>query len=254
MAKRKKGIGKIISITLLSLIIISLGFYYARDFHLKLNSKAKYKEFGIYLPAKYSIHGIDVSRYQNNISWDLVKDMEDKGVKLHFAFMKATEGINLYDPKFYNNWKNAKRNGVIRGAYHYFKPSYSGKEQAKIFFKKVDLEPGDLPPVLDVEETGNVSSKIFIQRIQEWLDDTELKYGIKPIIYTNPSLYNKFFKNIFDDYPLWVAHYKTNEPGVKREWQFWQHSETGRVDGINANVDFNVFYGDSTAFQNLLLR
>ena len=180
--------------------------------------------------------------------------MEDKGVKLHFAFMKATEGINLYDPKFYNNWKNAKRNGVIRGAYHYFKPSYSGKEQAKIFFKKVDLEPGDLPPVLDVEETGNVSSKIFIQRIQEWLDDTELKYGIKPIIYTNPSLYNKFFKNIFDDYPLWVAHYKTNEPGVKREWQFWQHSETGRVDGINANVDFNVFYGDSTAFQNLLLR
>lgn len=254
MAKRKKGIGKIISITLLSLIIISFGFYYARDFHFKLNSKAKYKEFGIYLPAKYSIHGIDVSRYQNNISWDLVKDMEDKGVKLHFAFMKATEGINLYDPKFYNNWKNAKKNGVIRGAYHYFKPSYSGKDQAKTFFKKVDLEPGDLPPVLDVEETGNVSSKIFIQRIQEWLDDTELKYGIKPIIYTNPSLYNKFFKNIFDDYPLWVAHYKTNEPGVKREWQFWQHSETGRVDGINANVDFNVFYGDSTAFQNLLLR
>ncbi|MEO5966782.1 MAG: GH25 family lysozyme [Ferruginibacter sp.] len=254
MAKRKKGIGKIVSVTFISLIIISVGFYYARDLHFKINSKAKYKEFGIYLPAKYIIHGIDVSRYQNNISWDMVKNMEDKGVKLHFAFMKATEGVSLSDPKFYNNWRNAKKHGVIRGAYHYFKPSFSGKEQAKIFFKKVNLEEGDLPPVLDVEEIGNVSIKVLIERIQEWLDIVELKYGVKPIIYTNPHLYNKYFKNVFDEYLLWVAHYKTNEPGVKREWSFWQHSEVGRVNGINANVDFNVFSGDSLEFEKLLIR
>lgn len=253
MAKRKKGIGLIVTVTFISLIIISVGFYYARDLHLRINSRAKYKEFGIFLPPQYSIHGIDVSRYQLNISWDMVKNMEDKDVKLGFAFIKATEGISLSDPKFYANWKNAKKNGIIRGAYHYFKPSVSGKDQANFFFKNVTLQEGDLPPVLDVEEVGNVNTKLFIQRIKEWLDAAELKFGVKPIIYTNPHLYNKYFTGIFDDYPLWVAHYKTDVPGVSREWAFWQHSEIGRVNGINSRVDFNVFSGDSSAFKLLLL-
>ena len=88
----------------------------------------RYPEFGIPIPAEYEIHGIDVSRYQQTISWDMVKEMDVHGIKLRFAFLKATEGIGNVDPYFNRNWKRAKEAGIIRGAYHFF-----------LFFKGIPL-------------------------------------------------------------------------------------------------------------------
>jgi lysozyme len=63
-----------------------------------------YKEFGIPIPTDYSIHGIDVSKYQQNISWEAVKAMDVKGIQLSFAFIKATEGTSNKDSYFKRNW------------------------------------------------------------------------------------------------------------------------------------------------------
>ena len=41
----------------------------------------------------------------------------------------------------------------------------------------------------------------------------------------------------------------SEKPVIDRSWTFWQHSETGHVNGIDGYVDFNVFNGDSTAFK-----
>ncbi|MEO8853984.1 MAG: hypothetical protein ABI359_09400 [Ginsengibacter sp.] len=54
---------------------------------------------------------------------------------------------------------------------------------------------------------------------------------------------------------MWIAHYlQPDKPRIEKSWVFWQHSEKGRVDGINAPVDFNVFYGDSADFNNFLIH
>jgi lysozyme len=60
----------------------------------------RYPEFGITIPNNYTIHGIDVSRYQNIIAWEEVEDMQVGEVQLGFAFIKATEGIGNMDPQF----------------------------------------------------------------------------------------------------------------------------------------------------------
>ncbi|HVK96683.1 MAG TPA: GH25 family lysozyme, partial [Flavisolibacter sp.] len=66
--------------------------------------------------------------------------------------------------------------------------------------------------------------------------------------------YERHLQGEFDHYPLWIAHYLQPErPRIKRNWSFWQHSDKGRVNGINANVDFNVFNGDSSKFKALLV-
>lgn len=213
-----------------------------------------YKEFGIPVPADYIIHGIDVSRYQQRISWGTVKAMQVNEIKLGFAFIKATEGNGNIDPYFKRNWKKAKEAGVIRGAYHFFIASKDGFAQAQNFLKKVSLEKGDLPPVLDVEQSNGASAAVIRKEVKEYLDMMEMNYRVKPIIYTNIDFYNRYLKNYFDDYPLWVAHYlQPHKPRIKRDWTFWQHSEAGRVNGILAKVDFNVFNGDSTAFRSLLV-
>ena len=213
-----------------------------------------YKEFGIPIPADYAIHGIDVSRYQQRISWETVKAMQVNEIKLGFAFIKATEGNGNVDPYFKRNWKRAKDAGITRGAYHFFIASKDGKSQAKNFIEEVKLEPGDLPPVLDIEQLNGVPAITLKKEVKEWLDAIELYYGVKPIIYTNVEFYRQYLGSEFDPYLLWAAHYyEYNQPRIKRGWSFWQHSDGGRVNGILSKVDFNVFNGDSTTFMELLV-
>ena len=241
-------------ITLLALVLLAMASYYISDLYYKPAFK-HYTEFGIDIPVNYRIHGIDVSRYQQHISWDDVKQMQVKNVKIGFAFIKATEGTDRVDNNFRRNWFNAQQAGITRGAYHFFTASRSGKAQAENFLQMVKLQKGDLPPVLDIEQMNGTSVSDMQQRVADWLLLVEKKCRVKPIIYTNADFYKTFLAGRFDEYPLWVAHYLVKDkPRVQRSWSFWQHNESGHVDGIDSFVDFNVFNGDSVAFRNMLIR
>jgi lysozyme len=258
MAKKRKKksnigwkifIGLGIACAVLILVIVGYEWWDARK-----TSFIKYDAFGIEIPTNYRIHGIDVSKYQQRIDWESVKEMKVEDVWISFAFIKATEGNNNKDVFFKRNWKHCKDVMLSRGAYHFFIGTKSGKTQAENFIKHVELESGDLPPVLDVEQSNGVPGDKLRQRVKEWLITVENHYGIRPIIYTNVDFYKFYLKDEFDDYPLWVAHYLQKErPRIYRKWHFWQYSELGRVNGIASKVDFNVFNGDSTEFKKLLI-
>jgi lysozyme len=257
MAKRKRKKKKRIPLPMLilsALVITGLvwGFIWWTS---PKSGFVKYEEFGISIPENFLIHGIDVSRYQQTIAWDAVKEMQEKKIKIGFAFIKATEGINNIDPQFRRNWRRSKREGMIRGAYHFFIASKDGRLQAENFIKHVDLEKNDLPPVVDIEQMYGTSSSVLKKELKKCLDILENYYHVKPVIYTNVDFYKKKLGEKFDEYPLWVAHYfQYREPRISRSWDFWQHSEEGRVNGINSKVDFNVFNGDSAAFRKLLIQ
>jgi lysozyme len=215
----------------------------------------KYEKFGIEIPADYTIHGIDVSRYQQSINWEQVKEMNVENITIGFVFIKATEGENLIDPYFKYNQKEADKNNLTKGVYHFFSPDKDALQQAKFFIRNVDLKAGDLPPVLDIETIGNISVNVLKTKIKTWLHAIEAHYKVKPLIYTNADFYKKYLGNDFNDYPFWVAHYYENRrPRIDRDWIFWQHNDRGNVDGIISKVDFNVFNGDSIAFQKLLIK
>ena len=200
-------------------------------------------------------NGIDVSRYQSYIDWDEVATMKVKDVSIGFVFMKATEGLDNIDGYFKRNWKRTKDAGLIRGAYHFFIAGKSGREQAEHFIDQVDLQKGDLPPVLDIEQTYGYPPDKLVESLKVWLNITETYYGVKPIIYANIDFYRKYLQGSFDSYPLWVAHYlELEKPRIERDWWFWQHNQSGHVNGISHIVDFNVFNGDSMAFAEILIK
>lgn len=202
------------------------------------------KGFGILMPKDYTVHGIDVSRYQRRIDWTQVREMEDEGIRLRFAFIKATEGKALVDPYFSYNWEQSGQNGFLRGAYHYLSPLRSANTQAALYLMTVNFTASDLPPVLDVEEHGNQSSDELRKKVTEWLQIVEKQTGKRPILYSNANFYKNYLAGYFDEYPFWIAHYNQPKPqDVGREWHFWQHSDKGNVKGINGPVDFNVFNG-----------
>ena len=216
----------------------------------------KYEAFGVEIPADYTIHGIDVSRYQKNIGWKQVADMNVGNIKIGFAFIKATEGEILVDAYFKRNWKEAYSVGMPRGAYHFFSPGKDAVKQARHFIKQVSkLKAGDLPPVLDIETTGNIALPVLKAKTKAWLKVVEAYYGVKPVIYTNADFYKKYLGKEFDEYPLWIAHYyERHKPRIDRDWLFWQHNDRGNIDGIDAKVDFNVFNGDTAIFRELLVK
>ena len=254
MAKKVRRFGKIIFFTIVVLAIFSIIIYLTKE-RFTQPGFVLFKEFGIYIPINYTIHGIDVSRHQQAISWKDVKQMKVNNVAIGFAFIKATEGIDMVDSQYRNNMTNAKEAGIPRGAYHFFIGSKSGKLQAAHFVETVYLKKGDLPPVLDVEQANGASVFDVQQRVADWLLLAEKRYKVKPIIYSNIDFYNTYLAGRFDDYPLWIAHYlEKNKPRIQRSWSFWQHNESGHVNGVRTNVDFNVFNGDSTAFKNILIK
>ncbi len=231
-----------------------IAVYYAVSFFTQ-PPQVFYPGFQIEIPNGYKIHGIDVSRYQQNINWSEVKNMEVKGIKIGFAFIKATEGISKVDPQFRRNWLKSEEQDIPRGAYHFFIASRNGKKQAVNFIEIVDLKKGDLPPVLDIEKTYGASIKVIKKEVADWLEIVGAHYGVRPVIYTNIDFYKNYLEQDFSEYPVWIAHYlQPQKPRLERKWVFWQHSETGRVNGIIPPVDFNVFSGDSLQFKSFLLR
>ncbi|MBS1731534.1 MAG: glycoside hydrolase family 25 protein [Bacteroidetes bacterium] len=214
-----------------------------------------YPEFGIEIPAGYKIHGIDVSRHQEDINWKQVTALKQDSISIHFVFIKATEGIYSVDKNFKKNWQNANDAGLVCGAYHYFLASKSGKDQAKNFLKNVSLQRGNLPPVIDIEELYGVRPEVMRQRMQDWLDRVENTFQVKPIIYTSVNFYNQYLKGYFKDYVLWVSHYYEKErPRISVPWAFWQYNDRGQLKGIQEKVDFNVFNGDTSSFQKILIK
>jgi len=192
----------------------------------------------------YSVHGVDVSHYQAQINW-----FEVAAEGIDFGFVKATEGETISDAHFCQNWIEMKNAGIIRGAYHFFRPNTSAISQAKHFIEKVDLQFGDLPPVLDVEVLDNVNKDVMVARLNIWLDMVEEAFDVQPIIYTNMKFYNQYLADDFANYTLWIARYndkKTPDLFENKNWDFWQYGNKGKIAGINGPVDLNVFHGSIT--------
>lgn len=256
-------------IALIGLLLIMLSpFYYG--YVLKLFSATwrwvadigespnyrTYHSFGIKIPVRYKLHGIDVSYAQGKIDWPQVRAMEEDSVRIRFAFIKATEGLLTVDPYFKRNWREAAKAGIICGAYHFFRPKKDGLWQARFFLQNVKLEKGDLPAVVDIEVLDGVSPEKMRTELKAYIKRVTASTGVKPIIYTGISFYKDYLRGYFDGYPLWIAHYYQGELQLDKSsgWWFWQHSDKATINGIGHVVDFDAFKGDSLDLQRLLVR
>lgn len=99
----------------------------------------------------FEIQGIDISHYQGKIDWEKLRNAMINKALVRFIIIKSTEGSTLIDENFKDNFYNAREYGFIRGAYHFYSTKSAARQQAYHFLRNVQLEEGDLPPVLDVE-------------------------------------------------------------------------------------------------------
>lgn len=240
---------------MLIVVVFVSGFYYffIRPYAYRWKPCYGLKGYGVCMPYGYKIHGIDISHYQGEVDWKRLKQTRQGQFPVQFIFMKATEGGDYSDDKFIANFDSAKVHGFIRGAYHFYNPKTDANKQADFFINSVKLEPGDLPPVLDIEKKGRDVKKLQ-QDLKIWLRKVESHYGVKPIIYASYKFKTKYLNDsVFDSYPYWIAHYYVDSVRYQGEWKFWQHTDVGTLPGIDEKVDLNIFNGSSSELKGLLL-
>ena len=199
-------------------------------------------------PGPAFLNGIDVSHFQQAVDWTAVAR-----AGIQFCFIKATEGASHVDARFASNWRAAAEAGLVRGAYHFFHPAISVTAQADLFLRTVPrLEPGDLPPVLDLEAPEAWQSVPVLQRAQlilNWLRAVEDHSRLTPMLYLSPAFMTDVLHNAsaLEQYPVWLAQYTTDlAPDVPKpwtKWTFWQHTRQGSMPGVLSHVDLNRFNG-----------
>ncbi len=205
----------------------------------------------------YEVKGVDISHYQGEVD---MKALEKQGMQ--FVIIKATEGSSCVDEMFEENWKDAEQTGILAGAYHFFSFDSPGKTQAKNFISTAGDLSGKLIPVVDVEYYGDKeknppAKEEMVRELSEYMHILEAEYGVKPMIYTTYSVYHRYIKKSFSDYPLWIRNVYF-KPGVDlgRTWDFWQYSDTTELDGYQGEekyIDCNVFCGEQMELKEYIV-
>lgn len=186
--------------------------------------------------AGYKVHGLDISHHQEKVNWTLV----DK--KYKFIILKATEGQNFLDTDFLYNWNNARLNGFVVGAYHFFVMTSSGEAQADFYISKVPDSEKTLPPIIDLEiSTKKYKKSDVIEHLRVMVEKLEKHYKKRVIFYVNYNTYNAYIKGEFPENKIWITDYKYF-PKIEEEnrWIIWQVSRRGRIEGIPGFTDKNV--------------
>lgn len=190
-------------------------------------------------------YGIDVSVYQGAVDWKAVRE---SGVD--FAIIRAGYGkhINQKDRYFDVNMESAQKEGLKCGAYWF---SYAitpedAEKEADVFYEVIKDYKFEYPVFFDYETneqyalTPKENSEIikaFCERMQS--------YGYYVSLCSYVGFLNYRIENeIFDIYDTWIAHYDVAVPWYSRDYGIWQYSCTGKIDGIDTNVDLNYSYRD----------
>jgi GH25 family lysozyme M1 (1,4-beta-N-acetylmuramidase) len=196
-------------------------------------------------PGKSTLLGVDVSTYQGTVDWAKVKASGRA-----FAITRVGDGLGG-DNTFDANWAGIKANGMVRGAYQYFRASDDPKQQADILLAKIGTPAdGDLAPTLDLETLDGQSGATVVANVKTWLSYVKQKTGRTPMIYTSPGFWPSIGNPDLSAYVLWVAHWGTTCPSMPTgwsTWQFHQDADNGTVSGISGAVDTDVFDGDQAA-------
>lgn len=195
------------------------------------------------------VHGADTSHH-NPFTNAQMKQAMDAG--LDWISLKATQGQKFIDNKYVGRRDHARKIGLPCMAYHFAETS-DPVSQAKHFLKVAGIKPGDMRPMLDLEDYAqgkSFFSKMTIAARTKWVGAfvavIEKELGVKPFIYTPFALNDDF------GCPLWVARYNPrNElPHIPKPWKAWtiRQFTNGQVGVPNSfvglgHVDLNCWDG-----------
>ena len=187
--------------------------------------------------------GIDVSVWQAKIDWDKVAK---SGVD--YAIIRAGYGdlASQKDKYFEANIEGAEKAGIDFGVYWY---SYASSPEdavleAEACYEVIKGKKFAYPVYYSLEDVClNSLSNKELSDIAKAFCSTLEKKGYYVGIKSNVSfLSTRLDESLFKAYDVWVAHYGVARPDFTKNYNMWQYSSTGKVNGINGIVNCDYAY------------
>lgn len=197
------------------------------------------------------LKGIDVSSHNGNIDWGKVKSQID------FAIIRLGYGDNIDrqdDSYFINNVNGCINNNIPFGVYIYsYAINLGGSEsiQSEIDHTKKMLSKISKKPFcvyIDMEDDSTIKlGKTMLTNFALEFCKQIKNAGYRAGVYANEN----WFKNFLQvstiasyGYSIWCAKYSSYKPNITSNYDIWQYSSTGHIDGISGVVDMNYMYNN----------
>lgn len=200
--------------------------------------------------------GIDVSSHQGEIDWQAVADDGVSFAIIRLGFRGyGEEGLMVLDTYFHQNMEGAKAAGLDVGVYFFSQATsvWETLEEAYFVLEHLDGYTLDLPVVFNWEFIDSSSiartnpvigqcitlyNQVFNEQLQ--------KAGYDTMVYFNQALAYLYLElDLLDENPFWLASYRNN-PTFYYDFDIWQYSDSGTINGIEGAVDLNLMLNDIT--------
>ena len=208
------------------------------------SERTKFGDFASAYAGNGRTFGIDVSTWQGDVDFDAVKAAGCDFAIIRIGYSK--DGEITFDDRFDQNYERAKAAGIRTGIYLY---SYDNTEKdvrsaADQIAEKLGENASDLPVVFDWEDFGRFQtyrmSFTDLNKLYDAFADELSRKGYDCMLYGNRNSLEKIWTDT-DTRPVWLAHY-TDKTDYKGPYRIWQASCTGRIDGIDGDVDMDIMY------------
>ncbi len=199
---------------------------------------------------RYGIQrGIDVSKFQGTIDWEKVRGAGISFVIVRVGFRGYGTAGNMKADEYYRqNIEGAQAAGLDVGVYFFAQAVNEEEaiEEAQYVLDLIDGYTLELPVVYDPElirgdesRTDHVTGEQFTKNTIAFCEAVRAG-GYTPMIYSNMVWEAELFDMaLLQKYPFWYADYETI-PQTPYDFEYWQYSEKGHVDGIAGEVDLDI--------------
>ena len=210
------------------------------------------QKLAVSIGSKYAIQGVDVSHFQGDIDWNVVKR---QGIS--FAYIKATEGSSYVDSYLNQNYHGIRDTGLKYGFYHFLSMDSSPEKQFENFITSVSEYHMDLIPAIDIEWYGDErqnppEKEAVLSTLFQMVSLFEQEYGQKPVVYTTQSYYYKYFYGEKLDFPIWIRNVYFRP---FQDWTIWQYTDRAVLDGYSGDetyIDLDVI--KEAEYENLQIN
>lgn len=196
-----------------------------------------------------SVAGVDLSVYQGDVDFSKVKNAGFDYCMLRVGYRTYGGGVVTADANFETYVSDALKNDLDVGVY-FFTSAIStaeAKEEAQFVLDAIKPYNITYPVVVDVEEIVSGTSRQESLSVEELTEivktfcETIEDAGYDVMIYSNLK---GFIANVnleeLEDYDKWFANYDTT-PYYPYKFTMWQYSQSGSVDGIDGDVDLDIY-------------
>lgn len=194
--------------------------------------------------------GIDVSKWNQEIDWEAVKDAGVEFAIIRCGYRGASTGALVIDPRYKENIEGAISAGIPVGVYFFTQAldEIEAVEEASMVIRLIEDYDVDYPVFLDSESAGGrgradgLDSDERTRAHRAFLQTIEAA-GYETGVYASRNWLNdRIDMTQLSDYRIWLAEYADAPTYDEHYYHMWQYTSKGTVDGISTNVDLNLCY------------